>query len=190
MAKPIYFDAKIDGNRQDRPFLIFVEGVDDGHFVDVLLDDLNVSVDDVGIVIVGGKDKFEKAISQAKKTHSFRQMRGLALLRDADEDFQVAANEVDRIFQAHFNITIPHGKTGIADGRKIGAYIFPGENEPGDLEKACLSTVQGTQIEVLAESFMENAQGNADSLNQPFKRKAQVYCKREFRHTYSGWLKG
>lgn len=102
-------------------------------------------------------------------------MRGLALIRDADGDTRAAATAIDQIFEKHFNVKIPPGETLISDGRKLGAFIFPGNEEPGDLEKACLSTVHGTPLEELAENFMQKAQAQTAPLNQPHKRKAQVY---------------
>lgn len=170
---PIYFDG--DHGRQDRPLLIFVEGTDDGHFVDVILSEIGADPAEVGIFVVKGNGNFAREIASFKKTRHFRKARGVIILRDADDNPQGAASDINRIFQKEFGTGTTHAKILTAETLKIGFFLFPTENEDGDLEKLCLSTIPDSKIVGAAESYIEAAQGVNNLTTQIYKRKSQVF---------------
>ncbi|WP_423707999.1 DUF3226 domain-containing protein [Undibacterium sp. WLX3042] len=180
-TKAIFFKEGQEFNRQREtcPYVIFVEGTDDAHFVDTLLSDIGASTDVVGIVIVGGKGNFPSFINSFCKQSNFTQgtTKGIAIIRDADEDHLAATKEVQEIFQKISSIQI-NNASPIRDGNyRFGFYLLPKENENGDLEKLCLETVKDEPIEVLAEKFIQEIQSlnQTDQLNQINKRKTQTY---------------
>ena len=169
---PIYFDTS--NGRQDRPLLIFVEGTDDAHFVDVVLQDLGADPRHVGIIIVEGTPKFPNSIAMFKKSRNYRNAKGVALIRDADDDFAVAISDSNKIFLKEFELQVNHAQISSSDIFSVGLFVLPGNEEVGDLEKLCLATVAGTQLEIDAENYINKVQ-QSGILNKIYKRKAQVF---------------
>jgi hypothetical protein len=171
---PIYFSGDNKVARQDREFLIFVEGADDAHFLDVVLSELDADPDRVGIVIVDGTTNFAPAMRSYQKTRFFKSAQGVLILRDADDDREAALRDTnDQVFKG-FDLNLTHATFEERDSKRLGVYILPWENECGDLERLCLSTIEGSEEDKLAQEYMERAQAGG-ALPQVFKRKAQVY---------------
>ena len=170
--QPVYFEGNL--GRQDREKLIFVEGTDDAYFIDAILEDLGANPDEVGVVIVGGIPRFGSSISIYSKSSAFRKARGVAVLRDADNDPGTAVKELEDAFQKSFKVKVDHGKLVTSKNVVYGIFVLPSAAEQGDLERMCLDTVAGTHLHKIAENYINLAK-EAGPLSQVHKRTAQVF---------------
>lgn len=170
---PIYFDND-KNTRQDRSLLIFVEGTDDAHFLDVILKDAGADPGEVGVIVVGGTPKFTSAISMYKKSPFYKRSRGIAVIRDADENFSSAIASTNAVFNREFSFSVNHAQVEYSNSFRLGLFVLPGDGESGDLERLCLSTVEGSKLDVSAQKYINDVSGDS-ALSQVHKRKAQVF---------------
>lgn len=168
----IYFDKNT--GRQDRPLLIFVEGTDDAHFVDVVLQDIGADPTKIGIIIVEGTPQFSNSIAMFKKSPYYRNAKGIVVIRDADDNVAVAIEDSNKIFSKEFQLQANHAQITSSEAFSVGLFVLPGNEELGDLEKLCLATVAGTPLEIDAEIYINKIK-QFGILNKIHKRKAQVF---------------
>ncbi len=171
---PIFFDGINNNGRQDRPFLIFVEGTDDAHFLDPILQEIGADPYLIGTIIVGGTSKFASALTFFKKSRFFKNVRGIVIIRDADQNRTAAIKETNDSFLKEFNGVVSHAGFTETESLRLGLFVFPNEEEMGDLEKLCLSTVKGSILDNRVENYMTDIQKYGE-LPHFHKRKAQVF---------------
>jgi hypothetical protein len=177
----IFFEMGEEHNtaRSNRPFLIFVEGTDDAHFLDVVLKEIKADPAQVGLILVGGIGQFDNQVKNHVKSSRFKMgdTKGIILIRDADDDAVTAENAIKAIFRKTLNVEVSNAVPTEQNGKKLGFYILPVAGEKGDLEKLCLDTVSGFPIERFAEAYIRNVEGHhsLENLKQRNKRKAHVY---------------
>lgn len=161
--------------RLDRKNVIFVEGPDDANFLDVLLEKVGASPDDVGVVTVGGKGNFPSQLNLFAKSPPFTRgtTKKVCIIRDADDNPSAEGVSTKSIFLKTFGAETAHGKLSAHNGIEFGFFIMPNSFEPGDLEKLCLSTVEGNEVSQKVERFFESLTN--PPVDKTFKRKAQVY---------------
>lgn len=168
---PVYFNEATP--RHDKKFIIFVEGKDDAHFLDVLLQDIGASVSDVGVVPVDGKSNFLAALANLKKSPFLKMKSGVAIIRDADNTPNSALSDINSLLKKQFGIEISHSTLSKKDGIKFGAFILPSDSEEGDLEKVCLNTVMSSELNTKVDSYITSVKG--EKFPHFYKRKAQIY---------------
>jgi hypothetical protein len=174
----IYFELGVENNtkRNDRDYLILVEGTDDAHFLDKILTEIGAEPTKVGLILAGGKGQIKSNMTSLIKSSNFTTKKtiGIAIIRDADNDFEKAERETQEIFRKILDTPVKNANSINHDGRAFGFYLLPQDKESGDLEKLSLYTVEGSPVEKLAEEFIQQA--SLDSpLDQIHKRKVQVF---------------
>lgn len=172
--KPIFFESTKGTARQECPFLIFVEGKDDAYFLDKILEEIGASPKLVGVIIVEGNQCFSNAISLFKKSPSFRRAKRIAIIRDADSNPKLALKNTNDVFTKEFKQTVEHAKITTNESLQLAQFIIPNDTEIGDLEKLCLSTIAGSDLDTSVNAYLSNIQKNG-KLNQINKRKVQVF---------------
>lgn len=173
----IFFElGQEKGNaRANREKVIFVEGADDAHFLDILLDQLGASPENTGVVTVNGKGNFPSQLKLFAKSPAFTtgKIKRVCIIRDADDSVDGAVSATRSAFFNAFGISPNHGEFTSKDNVDFGFFIMPNSLENGDLEKLCLSTVIGNELESRAADFLNSLE--AEPVDQYYKRKAQVY---------------
>lgn len=175
-------DFYSDGReKQDRECVIFVEGTDDALFLSSILEAIGANSGKVGIVAVGGKEKFQSALTLFIKGSAFRQggSKSVAIICDADENPEKAAGSINLALSLNRQPKLKSGEIVVNEkGVKLGLFIFPDGENPGDLESLCLDTIKDDELAVQAETFISNAEKihAPKSLNgSRSKRKIQVF---------------
>lgn len=162
-------------SRLDRERIIFVEGPDDANFLDLLLADAGATPDKVAVITVSGKGNFPSQLNLFSKSRYFTagNTKKVCIIRDADDNPGREVLATKAIFEKTFGVATEHNSFYLKNGVEFGFFMMPNATEQGDLEKLCLSTIEGSELDILADKFF-------NSLTQPpedkkFKRKAQVY---------------
>jgi hypothetical protein len=96
------------------PFLLFVEGKDDLHFLKNLLLRLKLPV--MQIINCGGADNFKTTIPLYLQSDGFKTLRSIGIIRDADSNFDSAFTKLKDI---------------LIDGNKIQSIPIP--NKSGEI---------------------------------------------------------
>ncbi|KJU87655.1 hypothetical protein MBAV_000152 [Candidatus Magnetobacterium bavaricum] len=119
--------------------VLAVEGKDEKNFFEALLKYMGIG--GYEIHDVGGKDQFITKLPALKKKTDFKDVRILAIIRDAEESAENTFKSVVNILQ---NIKLPtpakvNQFTSPEDGTPVvGVYIMPGNADSGMLEDLCL----------------------------------------------------
>lgn len=173
----IYFEIghKNNNARIDRERLIFLEGTDDAYFLDHVLDQIKADSGKVGLVTVGGIGEFPSRIKGFSKTPNFTggKVKAVSIVRDADDDFVKTNAEMKDLFKRIFGVDVSHGDVVLHDGISYGYFLMPGVSLSGDLERLCLSTVDGLGLEKQSSDFLGGLTN--PPTDHIYKRKAQIY---------------
>ncbi|MEM3341842.1 MAG: DUF3226 domain-containing protein [Thermoplasmata archaeon] len=127
--------------------LILVEGKDELNFFTKFLEFLNLG-ETVDVWCVNGKDNFRKIINLVKKDEMYRagKLEMLGIIRDADKDFDGAFKSVCTSLNNNGFPFPEKAGTFIEETPKIGIYILPDNNSPGQLEDLCLKSIMGKEV--------------------------------------------
>lgn len=183
-VKTAFYDQENNSKNENKKCVILLEGLDDIYFISKLLLELKANPDEVGLMHVEGNSNFSSRLPLFfKKSPGFTQGKNqsVAIICDADDSYQEAKKKINEALREGGQPTLDSG-THVTNSRgiKIGLFIMPEPDQIGDLEKLCLSTVNGSALEKEAEKFIAAAEVNAVttkiSLNgSRYKRKAHVY---------------
>ncbi|EMB24805.1 MULTISPECIES: DUF3226 domain-containing protein [Treponema] len=161
-------------------YLLLVEGKDEYHFFNALLEFLTIKK--VQVHDVGGKDKFKKKMTSFVKIPGFSNVKKLGFVRDAEkESAKRAFDSICDILKAN-ELPCPKsiGKVEYSEDTEItqiGIFIMPNNKDEGMLENLCLSSIENdpfsaerkSYMSALKEYFKENK-----SFNIP-KAETQIY---------------
>lgn len=156
--------------------LLLVEGKDEISFFTALLKKLNKEAD-VQIIEVGGKDNFKFELPAILNTTGFSEnVKSLAIVRDADNNFDGAFQSVQNLLRRNHQIA-PYGCNKFTMGDpKIGIYIMPDNFQNGMLEDLCLKTQENNPIMECVNAFFDCL--STKPIDQPknlSKAKSQVF---------------
>jgi hypothetical protein len=165
--------------RLNQQSVILVEGVDDAHFLDQILTDLNASPTEVGVCISEGKDKFSSLMGAMLKSPFFTTGRIVryAIIRDVDSSIPKCMGELTSLF-SEFGEPMPPPNNTVArtDGRNVGLFLMPSHDATGSLETLALDTVGEHELLVQADLYIslaaKNFGGASDHID---KRRAQAF---------------
>ena len=155
-----------------KPCLLLCEGRDAEGFLIQYLNSSALSYDcrfsnDIQVLDFGGNENLTSFLMNLKNMDRFEQVRSLAVIRDAEKDYEKACREVGNSF----------GKCGIASsgrcgewsldtsGLKAGFMLFPLDCSEGTLEDLCLRILSERRSEKILSSIdlfldrMESSQG-------------------------------
>lgn len=176
MSSGVYFaDAK---SGIDKDFVLLVEGQDDAHFVDALLEDLGADPHRTGVLYIKGKDKLSENLKNLKKSRPFLlgKIRRVAIIRDADTSGAEALQSIQNALR-DFDLAMPnHADFAQApDSPDIGIFILPSDQTDGDLERVCLTTLGSDERLAYVRDFLRRVQERFGALDRMHKREAMAY---------------
>ncbi|WP_410376014.1 DUF3226 domain-containing protein [Enterobacter sp. CPE_E331] len=127
--------------------VLFVEGMDEVNFFNALLKKIELD-GDYQVVDFKGKSQMGDFISMMSKTESFNEnVTSIAIIRDADNNFDSVANEIKYTLKSVFSAkSIENGEVKEFEDINIGFYIMPGPGKNGELEDLVLSSLQENEI--------------------------------------------
>ena len=173
--KGAYFDS--EDNILSRECILIVEGVDDASFLECLLKDIGADPARVSIAVAKGKDLLGSLVGAMLKNHAFTSgvTRTYAVIRDADESVEQAKKEAKAIFD-RFSEPVPDVGAFAErnDGRRVGLFLFPGDEQPGDLEELCMRSVHDG-LAAQAANFVAGIGEQGGKTDHLSKRTAQTY---------------
>jgi len=170
---------KSEKKYQNREHIIAVEGNDDAILISDLLEKIKANSEKIGIVDVGGNSNFQSFLNSffLSPGYTGRQNKSLSIICDADNNLTERVAEINLALSAKKQPKLEVGHMIDSEKIKLGLFVFPDGESPGDLEKLCLDTVSDAKIQVEASRFIDYAEqcaGGALSGSR-FKRVAQVY---------------
>jgi len=169
---------------------IFVEGDDDFHFLCNLLEVM--SIDDIYIEKINGKDNLKRALRAFSTLPLFESVTRLFVILDADESFQNTESSMVSIL-SEISIPTPSGHNIIAENEdmKVSFFIMPGNKQNGAIEDLILNHASKKEVFKHVEDLFEDIKSNEGEIKKhnaeysyPLndkKAKLQVYlsCNKE-----------
>lgn len=159
-----------------RPGLLLVEGADDLHFFDALLQHLSIT--EVQVIPCGGKDEIPAIISLLPKLPNFAAVERLGIVRDADTN-PVGAFASVQGGLTRANIPSPSAPARVttADGNlSTSVFIMPGEGREGELETLLCQSFADPVINRCIDQFLDCAPRNDDTpVQHSDKAKANAF---------------
>lgn len=167
--------------------VLLVEGKDEVNFFKALLKHWGL----VGVDVqeVGGKDKFPAELRAFLLTYG-NQVRGYAIIRDADRSSEAAFQSVvDLLKKQGEPFPQKIGSYGENENRRVGVFIMPGNQAEGMLEDLCLQTVAEHPAMACVEQYFSCLQARLSAVTpeqtkepgchylpkNPSKSKAQAF---------------
>jgi hypothetical protein len=172
------FFGEAKGGVLDSRVGLLVEGKDDAHLVDFLLDDLGADPTDVKLVFCGGTGEMEKSIASIAKSRPYivRQLKKFGVIRDADVNPTATWESLGDAFVAAGLPAIPNGQiVGYDEGRSAGAFLIPALDQPGAVEELLLQIVDADPIYNSFLGPFDAASEAAGGLDRRAKRLMQIY---------------
>lgn len=156
--------------------LILVEGKDEENFFDCLLKELGIN--SIQIISASGKTKFPEELPKIKKLSNFKMLKKIAIVQDADGDFQSAIDSINGILRNNKLPATDHNKLNGKD-IKTSLFIMPGVGfkKPFMLEELFIESVKNTDAMNCVENFInciEEKRGVIKENKLP-KVKTQVF---------------
>ncbi len=165
-------------NRIESTRFLTVEGKDEKVFFEAFLKHLTIA--DVQVMDVGGKDKFPAAFAGLTAQEGFDEIVCLGIVRDAEQ--QQAGAPFDSICGILKSNGLPQPSSPgvILPGKpNIGAFIMPDNSRPGMLEDLCLETVaslpQFKCIDSFIDCFQSSMAPSEAAVFNEAKAKTQIY---------------
>lgn len=176
----------VERKRIIKPYLLLCEGRDAEGFLinylnsNVLAQDQRFS-NEIQVLNFGGNDNLSNFLMNLKNMDKFDHVTSLAVIRDAEKDYDKACQEVSVSLKKcgfasseHSGIWV-HNDTGI----RVGFILFPLDNNAGTLEDLCLRILTEKNREdvlSLIDSFLTTMES---SYERSFRRK-----HKNILHTY------
>lgn len=134
--------------------LLLVEGSDDRRFFRAFSRGLGIA--DIEVGNFNGKSNLGNDLSARVRSPEFHTVSSLGIVRDADESSQSAFDSVIGSLR-RAELPTPDGPIIPIehDGMRISVLILPPEDEQGELENVCLSSIEGVSDMRCLESYFD-----------------------------------
>ena len=164
--------------------MVLVEGVDDYEFISRFLKHLEIK--NVDVVPVEGKDsKLEESLVALSKQRSFRNINKIALVFDADNQRRQALREIKNALAAiNINSSGNIGWENI-NGKELGIFLFPNNNDNGKLEDLFLDATQSDPIYSCVNDYIDCLDKKGANPRNLSKARVQTYLASKPKHTPS-----
>jgi hypothetical protein len=136
--------------------ILAVEGKDEKNFFDALLK--NLSIANVQIIDVGGKDKFKHQFPVYLQSDSaLNTIKNIGFVRDAEDREAAAAFQSICSVLNDYKLPCPTqiGKVIEYDGKKVNIFIMPNNNDCGMLENLCITSIRETDVFNCVDCFIK-----------------------------------
>lgn len=162
----------------DRKIGIYVEGVDDAHFIDKLLEDMGVDKGSVRLVYSGGINEMDRDLRALVKARTYvtKVVKTIAIFRDCDKDPAKSLADANAALKKASLPVLNHSEIVEYDvDRRLGLFLIPSCEVEGALEDLLLATVTDDErFKILSNSLIEIEQ-KFGPLTRKSKRLAQLY---------------
>lgn len=154
--------------------IIVVEGKEDDQFFSALLNHLNLT--GIQILPIGGKTTSRKNLKILKQAPNFTSVVSLGVVRDADEDVELAFQSVQDALR-DTGLPFPPQVMATTDSNpKVTIMILPDGLRPGMLEDLCLASVANDPITNCIDQYFQCAKSQAGCLpNNMSKAKIHAF---------------
>ncbi len=160
--------------------LVIVEGQDEVHFLNALLE--KMKVEGVEVRETGGVDNLRNIIPALKNMPGFSDVEVFGIIRDADENAESAFQSVKNILVRENLLNsdeLLSMTSRFSDGRpKLGIFIMPNNSSKGMLESLCLESVKDNPLMKCVDSFIKCSSEVLDKSGMPrnlAKSRAQAF---------------
>jgi hypothetical protein len=131
--------------------VLFVEGKDEEAVISAIAKDAGRA--DIEALGVGGKDQFPNKFPPAVMQSSFKQVKALGIIQDADDDAEAAFKRVTKLLADH-KLPSPKKPGEFIDGPiRVGILVLPGAGQTGYLENLFLASYTGSAQILCVDSF-------------------------------------
>src|SRR5436190_14712259 len=135
--------------------LVLCEGVDDKAVVEGLC--LHAGIRGLTVEVYDGRSNLERIIGSLHIRSEFSrgEVESLAVLIDAEKDFDASFQKVQNAVRQGFSVEI--GKSGVfvGDVPKVAGFVICGGGTSGMLEDLCLKSVNGEPSYKCMEEYFE-----------------------------------
>ena len=138
--------------------VLLVEGLDEKHFFEALLNKLGLRDPSVKVIPVNGTGNFKHQLDALVQGPDFKEIHMLGIIRDADQDPDGAFQSLVDLLRRH-NLDRPSFINTFSENGtpRVGIFLMPGNNSEGMLEDLCLRSVAATPLMECVDSFMQCA---------------------------------
>jgi hypothetical protein len=133
------------------PYVLVVEGIDEERFFGAFIKQLALTK--IQIFPIGGKTKLRENLPALLLTPGFPIVTSLGIVRDADSDPNATFQSICDALQ-NVNLPVPSKPLEIIGNKpSTSIIILPGNNQPGQLEDLCLTSVEQDPAMTCVESY-------------------------------------
>ena len=153
--------------------LLLVEGKDELNLFSELLIDLKLE-QDIQIIDVGGKDKFQNSLAGLRRRTGFNTVASVGIVRDADDNPGGAFQSVCSALK-NTGLPQPHRPLQRTDDTpQVTIMVVPGIETKGMIEDVCLESVRDDPAMICVEQYFQCLAKQRDILPQNIA-KARVH---------------
>lgn len=161
-----------------KPYLLLCEGRDAEGFLINYLGSEALSQDkrfsnEIQVMNFGGNSDLDNFIMNLKNMENFDQVRSLAIVRDAEKNYNKACNEIVRSLRKS-NIACPSSCGEWVQNNtqpSVGYMLFPLNNKEGTLEDLCIKILAETNSSGLLSSIDEYLAELEKAFGRTYRRK-------------------
>ena len=176
----------VERKRIQKPFLRLCEGRDAEGFLINYLNSNELAQDprfsnEIQVLDFGGNEDLSNFLMSLKNMDKFDRVKSLAVIRDAEKDYEKACQEVCRSLKKCGFVSSERCGTWVRDssGLKVGFMLIPLNNSAGTLEDLCLrilSENNNKNILSTIESFLDVMESSYErSYHRKHKNKLHTY---------------
>lgn len=157
--------------------VLLVEGLDEKHFFEALLNKLDLTDSSVKVIPVNGTGNFQHQLDALVLSPDFNAIQRLGIVRDADQNHESAFQSLVDLLR-RYNLNWPSYPNTFSESGtpRIGIFLMPGNCAEGMLENLCLRSVATTPLMECVESFMQCASSKTTEMPRiDAKAKAHAY---------------
>ncbi|WP_273746727.1 DUF3226 domain-containing protein [Morganella morganii] len=169
--------------------LLFVEGIDDFHFICNFLECLGIK--NIEVIKTEGKSKLKLAISSYLKSNSTVKFESISVILDADTSFDGTEESIrDILGKCGLFNNIKHANPPLGDGPKTSCFIMPGKDKSGAIEDLILEYCNKQNLFTYIEHYFSELDRNdteikSHDINYSYpkndkKAKLQVYLSSQY----------
>jgi hypothetical protein len=145
-----------EGKGITHPRLVLVEGKDDVYFCAALSQ--NRALPEVQFMEYGGKPKLSSFLHTLVRLPKFSDVRGLAVIRDADENRDGAFQSITAALK-RAGLPVPASELTLSRGTPItAALVLPGNGVLGELEDCLLQSVADHPYSGIVDKFINEVE--------------------------------
>lgn len=135
--------------------ILLVEGNDDDRVIASLLSHMYPAERPIQIIVSDGSSKFESLVDLLSKQASFRSLKTIGLVLDADLSAADAFQKASGVFRK-VGLAPPVAAAQFSSGTPaVGIFVMPGDGAQGALETLCLRAIEDESVYPCIQKFVD-----------------------------------